>query len=54
VTAVAAVHPEIRVGRDNHGIRERFRHANEARIGEAHGNVGIFLDKPDNRLDIRS
>jgi hypothetical protein len=42
---VATVNSEILVGREDDGIGKRFGHANEASIGEAHGNVGIFLDQ---------
>jgi hypothetical protein len=33
------------VGRDDDRIGKRFGHANEASIGEAHGNVGVLLDQ---------
>jgi hypothetical protein len=42
---VATVNSEILVGREEHGIGQRFSHANEASIGEAHGNVGVLLDQ---------
>jgi len=52
LAAVAAVKTEIRVGGEEERIGEGFRHANEAGVGEAHGNVGVFLDEPTDRLDI--
>jgi len=45
LAAVATVNSEILVGREDDGIVKRFGHANEASIGEAHGNVGILLDQ---------
>jgi hypothetical protein len=42
---VATVNAEILVGREDDGIGKRFGHANEASIGEAHGNAGILLDQ---------
>jgi hypothetical protein len=47
LAAVATVNSEILVGREDDGIGKRFGHANEASIGEAHGNVGILLDQLD-------
>jgi hypothetical protein len=37
LAAVATVNPEILVSRQDDGIGERFAHAHEASIGEAHG-----------------
>jgi len=45
LAAVATVNSEILVGREDDGISKRFGHANEASIGEAHGNVAILLDQ---------
>jgi hypothetical protein len=45
LAAVATINAEVLVGRQNYGIRKCFGHANEASIGEAHGNVGVFLDQ---------
>src|SRR5229473_7776611 len=39
LAAMAAVNPEILVGRQDDGISKRFGHANQACIGEAHRNV---------------
>src|SRR6266852_5957919 len=39
LAAMAAVNPEILVGRQDDGITKRFGHANQACIGEAHRNV---------------
>jgi hypothetical protein len=39
LAAMAAVDPEILVGRQDDGISKRFGHANQARVGEAHRNV---------------
>jgi hypothetical protein len=47
---VATVNSKILVGRQDDGVGKRFRHANEASIGEAHGKVGVFLDQLRNRL----
>ena len=40
LSTVATVNSEILVGRQDDGVGKRFGHANEASIGEAHGNVG--------------
>jgi hypothetical protein len=42
---VSTVDSEIFVGREDDGISERFGHANEASIGEAHRYVRMFLDQ---------
>jgi hypothetical protein len=47
---VATVNSEILVGRQDDRVGKRFGHANEASIGEAHGNAGVFLDQLRNRL----
>jgi hypothetical protein len=47
---VATVNSEILVGRQDDRVGKRFGHANETSIGEAHGNVGVFLDQLRNRL----
>ena len=47
---MATVNSEILVGRQDHGVGKRFGHANEASIGKAHGNVGVFLDQFGNWL----
>jgi hypothetical protein len=52
LAAVAAVNSEILVGREDDRISKRFGHANEASIGEAHGNVGILLDQPQDWLHV--
>ena len=39
---MATVHSEILISREDDGISERFRHANEASIGKAHRNVGVL------------
>jgi hypothetical protein len=49
---VATVNSEILVGREDDGIAKRFSHADEASIGEAHGNVGILLDQLHDWLDV--
>jgi hypothetical protein len=50
---VATVNSEILVGRQDDGVGKRFGHANEASIGEAHGNVGVFLDQFGNWLYVQ-
>ena len=50
--AVATVSAEILIGRQHNAIGERFGHAHEASIGEAHGNVGVFLHKLQDWLQI--
>ena len=45
LSTVATVNSEILVGRQDDGVGKCFGHANEASIGEAHGNVGVFLDQ---------
>jgi hypothetical protein len=45
LAAMATVNSKTLVGCDDDGLRKRFGHANQARIGEAHWNVGIFLDQ---------
>ena len=47
---MATVDSEILVGCQDDGISKGFGHANEASIGEAHGNVGVFLDQLRDRL----
>jgi hypothetical protein len=42
LAAVPAVDFEIRVSRDNHGIRQRLGQAHQAGIGQAHGHIGVF------------
>jgi hypothetical protein len=54
LAVVATVNSEILVGREDDGIGKRFGHANEASIGEAHGNVGIFLDQLRDWLHVLS
>jgi hypothetical protein len=49
---MATVNSKILVGSEDDGIGERFGHANEASIGEAHRNVRILLDQPENRLHV--
>jgi hypothetical protein len=49
---VAAVDSEILVGRQDDGIGKRFGHTNEASIGEAHGNVGVFFNQLSNCLHV--
>jgi len=49
---VATVNSEILVGGQDEGVGKRFGHANEASVGEAHGNVGVLLDQLRNRLYI--
>ncbi len=50
LSTVATVNTEILVGRQDDGVGKRFGHTNEASIGEAHGNIGVFLDQLRNRL----
>jgi hypothetical protein len=52
LTAVATVSSEILVGSEDDGIGKRFGHANEASIGEAHGNVGVLFDQFHDWLDV--
>jgi hypothetical protein len=52
LTAVATVNSEILVGSEDDGIGKRFGHANEASIGEAHGNVGVLLDQLHDWLQV--
>jgi len=52
LSTVATVNSEILVGRQDDGVGKRFGHANEASVGEAHGNVGVLLDQLRNRLYI--
>jgi hypothetical protein len=49
---MATVNSEILVGREDDGIGKRFGQANEASIGEAHGNIGILLDQLHNWLHV--
>jgi len=49
---MAAVNSEILIGRQDDGISKRFRHANEASIGQTHRNVWILFDQLHNRLDV--
>jgi hypothetical protein len=50
LAAVAAINSEICIGGQDDGISERFGHANEASVGEAHGDVGVFLHEPQDWL----
>jgi hypothetical protein len=50
--AVATVNAEILVGCQDKAIGERFGHAHEASIGETHGNVGVFLHKLQDWLQV--
>ena len=50
LSTVATVNSEILVRRQDDGVGKRFGHANEASIGEAHGNVGVFLGQFGNWL----
>jgi hypothetical protein len=49
---VAAVNAEIPIRREEDGILERFGHANEASIGEAHGNIAILCNQLQNWVKI--
>ena len=42
---MATIDSEIPVGGQDNRISKRFGHTNQASIGEAHRNVGVFLDK---------
>src|SRR5436309_15881276 len=48
LATMAAVDPEILVGRQNDGISKRFGHANQACVGAAHRNVRVLLDQSHN------
>src|SRR5260370_26944500 len=48
LATMAAVDPEILVGRQNDGISKRFGHANQACVGEAHRNVPVLFDPSHN------
>ena len=48
LATMAAVDPEILVGRQNDGISKRFGHANKACVGEAHRNVRVLFDQFQN------
>jgi hypothetical protein len=54
LAAVATINTEILVSRQDNGVGESFTHAHEARIGKAHGNVTVFLDKPQDRFQVFS
>ena len=43
---MAAIDAEVGIGGKYEGIGKCFGHAHEARIGEAHGHVGVFLQQP--------
>ena len=45
---MAAVDPEILVGRQNDGISKSFGHANQACAGEAHRNVRVLFEQSHN------
>ena len=45
LATVAAVDAKVGIGSENDGIGERFGHAHEAGIGEAHGYVCVLLQE---------
>jgi hypothetical protein len=45
LTIVPAVDPEITIGGKHPGWLDQFRHANEARVSEAHGQILIFANQ---------
>ena len=49
---MAAINTEISIGRENDGIGERFSHAHEAGIGEAHGHIRVLLHKLQHDLQL--
>jgi len=49
---MAAIDPEIGIGGEHERIRQRFGHANEAGVGEAHWHIGVLLHKLQHGLDV--
>jgi len=43
--AMAAIDAEVGIGGKQERSGQCFGHANEARVGEAHGHIGIFLQQ---------
>lgn len=52
LATVAAVDAKVRIGSKNDGIGEYFGHAHEASISETHGNVCVFLQELQYRLEV--
>src|SRR5665213_3671265 len=52
VTTVATVDAKIGIGGKEDGIGERFGHAHEAGIGEAHGYVRVLLHELEHRVQV--
>src|SRR5262245_20177284 len=48
--AVATIHPEIGVRGEEDGVRKNLRHADEAGVGIAHGQICVLLHERDNSL----
>jgi hypothetical protein len=49
---MAAVNTKISIGRQDYGIGERFGHADQAGIGEAHGYVWVLLHELQHWLQV--
>jgi hypothetical protein len=49
---MAAVNTKISIGRRDYGVGERFGHADQACIGEAHGYVSVLLHEPQHWLQV--
>jgi len=52
MAAMATINSKILVGRQHYRVCKSLGHANEACIGETHGNIGILLDQLCDRTDI--
>ena len=52
VTTMAAIDPEIGIGGEHERIRQRFGHANEAGVGEAHRYIGVLLHELQHGLNV--
>ncbi len=51
---VAAVDAKVAIRGEKHWIGERFSHAHEAGVGEAHGDVLILLHQPQYLFHLRA
>ena len=52
MTAVASINAKVRICRQKDSAGKHFGHANEAGIGKAHRQVGIFLHEREDSLHL--
>ena len=49
---MAPIDSEVLVGRQKDGISKPFRHADQARVGQTHGNPGVFFHQLRDWLNV--